>query len=72
MVVSWRRAALVSLGAVYLAGTGFLAGVVTERVRFDRARMAIVRAREQRAREARTQAIRIELEHQAARLTRRR
>jgi len=31
-----------------------------------------VRAREQRAREARTQAIRIELEHQAARLTRRR
>jgi hypothetical protein len=70
MAVSWRRVALVGLGAIYLTGTGFVAGVVTERVRFDRERMAMVRAREQRAREARTQAIRIELEHEAARLAR--
>ena len=70
MAVPWRRVTLVGLGATYLAGTAFLAGVVTERVRFDGERMEIVRARAQRAREARAQAMRIELEHEAARLAR--
>jgi hypothetical protein len=70
MAVSWRRLTLVGLGAIYLASAAFLAGVVTERVRFDRERMATVRSREQRTREARAQAIRIELEHEAARLPR--
>ena len=65
MMLSWRRVMIGALGASYLAGTAFLAGLVTERIRVDRERMGIVRAQEQRAREARARAIRIELEHAA-------
>jgi len=69
MAAAWRRVTVGGLAAVYLAGTAFLAGVVAERVRFDRARLAIIRAREQRARETRARAIRIELDQAAARST---
>ncbi|HEY7518939.1 MAG TPA: hypothetical protein VIE36_11665 [Methylomirabilota bacterium] len=67
MVVSWRRLTVVVLGVVYFGGAAFLAGIVTERVRVDRERMAVVRAQEQRVREARARAIRIELDQAAAR-----
>jgi hypothetical protein len=67
MVVSWRRLTVVVLGVVYFGGALFLAGIVTERVRVDRQRMAVVRAQEQRVREARARAIRIELDQAAAR-----
>jgi hypothetical protein len=67
MVVSWRRLTVVVLGVVYIGGAAFLAGIVTERVRVDRERMAVVRAQEQRVREARARAIRIELDQAAAR-----
>ena len=69
MAVSWRRVTVGGLAAMYLAGTAFLAGIVTERVRFDRERLAILRAREQRAREARARAIGIELDQAATRRT---
>jgi hypothetical protein len=67
MVVSWRRLTVAVLGVVYVGGAAFLAGIVTERVRVDRERMAVVRAQEQRVREARARAIRIELDQAAAR-----
>jgi hypothetical protein len=69
MAVSWRHITVGGLAALYLGGTAFLAGVVSERVRFDRERLAMIRAREHRAREARARAIRIELEQAAARRT---
>ena len=65
MTLSWRRVIIGGLGALYLAATAFLAGLVTERVRFDRERAGAVRAQEERAREARARAIRIELEQAA-------
>lgn len=70
MTIPWRRVAVGAIGGVYLTGTAFLAGIVTERVRLDRERMAVVRAQQARAREARARAIRVELQHEAGRLTR--
>jgi hypothetical protein len=68
MTVTWRRLALGALAGGYLAGAGLLAGAATERIRADRARLAAARAQEQRQREARERAIRVELEHEAARM----
>jgi hypothetical protein len=67
MVITRRRVAVGALTAVYLTGAGFLVGLVTERIQADRDRVAVVRAREQRQREAREQAIRVELQHEAGR-----
>jgi hypothetical protein len=66
MAVSWRRVMLGVLAAIYFAGAAYLAGLVTERIQIDRERMAMVRAQEQRAGEARARAIRLELEQAAA------
>ena len=67
MAVSWLRLTLAAFAVLYLAGVIVLAGLVTERVRADRARMATVRAVEQRAHEARARAIQIESEQAAGR-----
>ena len=67
MIVSWRRAAVAAMGVVYVGGAAFLAGLVTERVRVDRERMTVVRAHEQRKREARARAIRFDLDRAASR-----
>ena len=46
MAVWWSRLTLGTFGVLYLAGVIVLAGLVTERVRADRERMASVRALE--------------------------
>ena len=67
MAFTWRRIAIGVLAAVYVAGAGALAGLTVERIRTDRERRAVVRAHEQRQREAREQAMRVELEHETGR-----
>jgi hypothetical protein len=67
MAFTWRRVTLGVLAALYLAGAGWLAGLAIERIWTDRERMAAVRAREQRQREARDRAMRVETEHEAGR-----
>jgi hypothetical protein len=67
MALTWRRLALGALAALYLTATGWLAGLAVERIWADRERTAVIRAREQRQREARDRAIRVELEHEARR-----
>jgi hypothetical protein len=56
-----------AVGALYLVGASFLAGIVTERVRSDRERVAIVRAQAARQRQVRERAMQIELEQDARR-----
>ena len=67
MAVAWLRVTIGAFCVLYLAGAIVLAGLVTERVRADRDRMTDVRAREQRACEARARVIQIELEQAAGR-----
>jgi hypothetical protein len=62
----WKRVTLGAVGAVYIMGASFLAGVAAERVRADRERVAVMRAQAERQREARARAIRIEREHEAS------
>jgi hypothetical protein len=64
-----RRITLGVICGVYLAGTGFLTGVVVERVRVDRIRTHSVRRQQERQRLAREAAIRVELQHVADRVT---
>jgi hypothetical protein len=64
---TWRRVVLGAVGAGYLTGAAFLAALATERIRADRERLAVVRAQEQRQRQARERAMRVELEHEAGR-----
>lgn len=68
----WKRVALGAVGAVYVMGASFLAGVAAERVRADHERVALMRAQAERQREARARAIRVELEHEASRAAPRR
>ena len=67
MVLTRQRAALGAIGAAYIMGATFLAGVAAERIRADRERVTVVRAQEQRKREARAQAMRVELQQEAGR-----
>jgi hypothetical protein len=67
MAMTRRRLAVIAFCAVYLSGASFLAGLVTERIRTDRARVAAGRSHERRQREARERAMRVELQHEAAR-----
>ena len=63
----WRRIALGALAGVYLTATGWVAGVAVERISADGPRIAAIRARQQRQREARERAMRRELDHEARR-----
>jgi hypothetical protein len=67
MALGWNRVTFAAVGAAYLVSTSFLAGVVVERVRSDRARVAVIRGHSERQRQARERVIRRELEQKAGR-----